>query len=81
MLKLVKTDGGGNGAPGSCPVCGGTSMVRSRISWNCTNCYKHFPINLNAPNAVEKLKLDLEVLQALGKEFRKAIDDLERIIK
>jgi ribosomal protein L37AE/L43A len=80
-LRLIKTTTGQPGAPKQCSYCGGTGFIRSRIGWECTTCRKYIPINLDAPNATEKLKRDLEVLQELGKEFRKAVFELEEIVK
>ncbi len=80
-LRLAKTTGGQNGAPHHCASCGGEHFVRSRIAFNCLACGWYIPINFNAPNATEKLKRDLEVLTEIHREFKKAVDDLERIVK
>lgn len=79
-LRLVKTTGGNNGSPDKCKSCGSTHFVRSRIAWNCSQCGSYVPINLRTYGHADKLQKDLEVLTELHKEFKRALDDLERIV-
>lgn len=80
MLKLVKTVGGSSNLPNVCTHCGNTHFLRTKIAWNCSRCGSYVPINFGV-YGTEKLQKDLEVLSVLHKEFKKAIDDLERIVK
>ena len=47
MLKLIKTNGGNNGAPIKCDICDNTNFRKSGIAWVCCGCGSYKPVDFN----------------------------------
>lgn len=78
MLKLVKTTGGTNGAPRACKGCGCEHFINAGFSWHCSGCGVYIPSDFNSP--IYNLESRLSHLKSLQGQFRKAVDDLERLV-
>lgn len=77
-IRLIKTIGGSDGAPRSCNDCGAINFLKIGIAWSCSECGAYFPIDLTTLGC---LKQDLSKLKNLHRDFKRAIDSLERLTK
>jgi ribosomal protein L37AE/L43A len=61
MIKLVKTEGGSNGAPLACKGCGSSHFIKSGHAWHCSKCGVYFPVQLSGTVLVPTTKANKEV--------------------
>lgn len=75
MIKLVKTVGGQDGAPGKCWKCNSIHFQKIGMAWNCTECGTYIPTSFT------DLRKNLQKLQVLHGNLRTMIDGLERLVQ
>jgi len=80
MLILVKTIGGGIGSPSKCLSCKSEHFVKTGIAWSCSDCGLYIPVDFGK-STPEKLQKDLENLSNSHVQFKRMIDELERIVE
>lgn len=76
-MRLVKTTGGHAGAPAKCDKCGSEHFGKSGLAWHCLDCQTYYPTSLG----FETIKKHFQQADRLMKEFKLAVNDLERIVK
>lgn len=77
MIKLVKTVGGTHGSPLDCGKCGSKHFAKSGVAWHCIACGNYHPTSFG----FDVLKKNILRIDIAMSEFKKSIDDLEKVVK